>query len=212
MASALEWTVDKLLSGIRALNARAESAQNTIRANRASYLETLRSLPSVPDPGAREALRAKLREWIMNQVGIENRFNAFATNYLAAKATAKKFLQSIGITPPIYLGQVQVLAVPAAVYGGVAIGLAVIATIVTLNATQTKGLDGIRDLLKTARDQGWTAKETTEALNSLSAATRATTPDILGIGGIFQAALPLILIGGALFIFAPMLQRRMARS
>jgi hypothetical protein len=210
VATAVDWTVDKLLSGIQTLNARAESAQNTIRANRATYLETLRSLGSITDVGAREALRSKLREWVYKQVEVENRFNSFATGYTAAKAAAKKFLTSIGVAAPSYLGALPAIAVPVAVWGGVAIGLTVIAAIVLMNATQSKGIGAIRDLLETARAQNWTAQQTSDALKSLAAAESENRPDILGVGGILKAALPLILIGGALFLFGPALQKRMA--
>jgi len=211
LANVIDWTVDKLLSGVRSLNARAESAQNTIRANRANYTATIRALPSVPDVGAREVLRSKLRDWIHRQVDVENRFNSFATNFTAAKAETKRFLQSVHVTPPGYLGQVQ-LAVPAAVYGAIAIGLAVIATIMALNATQTRGMDGIRDLLRTAREREWTAKQTADALDALREAAAGTAPDPLGLSRTLKAALPILLIGGALFLFGPMLQRRMARA
>jgi len=211
LANVVDWTVDKLLSGIRTLNARAESAQNTIRANRAAYTSAVRSLPSVPDVGAREALRAKLRDWIHRQVAVENRFNSFASNFMAAKAQTKRFLQSMDVTPPAYLGQVQI-AIPAVVYGAIAVGLAVIATIMALNATQTRGIGVIRDLLATAKANSWTARETADALKQLESATTGTTPDPLGLSRVLSAALPILLVGGALFLFGPMLQRKLARA
>jgi len=207
VSNAVDWTVDKALSAIKTLNARAQSAQNTIRANRAAYREALLTLPSVPDLGSREALRARLRDWIHRQVDVENRFNAFASRYLAAKAAVKRFLESIGVSPPAYLGAAP-LVVPAAVYGGLAIAFAVIATIYTLNASQTRGLNGIRQLLETARERNWTAQETAAALKSLAEATASTTPDPLGLKATLEAALPLLVIGAVIFFVGPMLQRR----
>ena len=206
MANAVDWTVDKLLSSVQTLNARAESAQNTIRANRATYNQTLRSLSSIPDQGARESLRAKLRDWIHRQVDVENRFNEFARNFTAAKLATKRFLESVSITPPSYLGFV----VPAAVYGGVAVALAVIATISALNSAQTKSISVIGDLVKTARERGWSAKETAEAIRAAGEATPSADP--LGLANTLKAALPILLIGGALFLFGPMLQRRLSRA
>ena len=162
MPNVIDWTVDRLLSGVRTLNARAESAQNTIRANRARYLETLRSLPAVTDVEAREALRTRLREWIRRQVTVENRFNSFASNYLAAKSAVKRFLQGAGVSPPGYLGAGPIV-IPAAVYGGLTIAFAVLATIVAVNASLTKSLDQIAGVLKLARDRNWTAAEPGEA-------------------------------------------------
>lgn len=210
--AAIDWTVDQLLSGVQTLNARAESQQNTIRANRATYNSTLRSLPAIADVQAREALRAKLAEWIRAQLSVENRFNDFLRNFTAAKAKTKAFLQSAGVTPPPYLG-FAVAAVPAAVYGGIAIALAVVATIAALNSNQTTAINGLSNLASRAEREHWSAKETAEAMAAYSASVKAAPgADPLGLANTLKAALPVLLIGGLLFILGPMLQRRAARA
>ena len=210
-SAAVDWTVDKLLAGVRTLNARAESAQNTIRANRARYLDTLRGLPQIVDAGAREALRAQLRDWIRQQVAVENRFNAFASKLARAKDMAKRFLSSAGVTPPAYLGAVQ-LAVPVVVWGLVAAGLVSVGVIMALNATQSRGMDGLQEIARLAREQGWTAAQTGDALKAYRAAARGTTPDPTGFGRVLEAALPILILGAAVFFLGPMLQRRRAST
>jgi hypothetical protein len=213
MANAIDWTVDQLLSGVRTLNARAESQQNTIRSNRATYTATLRSLPQIANVVAREALRAKLGEWIRKQVAVENRFNDFLRNFTAAKAKAKQFLTGAGITAPSYLGAIQLAAVPAAVYGAIAIGLAAIATIAALNSNQTTSINGLSALERRAEREGWDAKETADAMRAYEAATRAAPgADPLGLANTLKAALPVIVIGGLIWILGPMLQRKAARA
>jgi hypothetical protein len=212
MPNAIDWTVDQLLSGVKTLNARVESQQNTIRANRATYTAALRSLPSIVNLQAREALRTKLSEWIRAQVGVENRFNDFVRNFTVAKAKAKAFLQSAGVAPPPYLGFV-VPAVPAAVYGAIAIALAAIATIAALNSSQTAAINGLSNLVDRAERESWTARETADAVNAYTAATRAAPgADPFGLANTFKSALPVIVVGGLLWILGPMLSRKAARA
>ena len=206
MSNAIDWTVDKLLSQFRTLDARAEHARNTLRANRLRYMETLRSLPSIPDVAAREELRAKMREWIHKQVEVENRYTSLAEKWAQAKGMVKNFLQSVGITPPSYLGAV-VLA-PVAVWGIVAAGLSLVAVVIALNSTQTKALDCISNVTRAAAQQGWGADQTRQALRECKAATAATTPDPGGLRATLEAALPIVIVVGALILFAPMLQRK----
>lgn len=206
MASAIDWTVDKLLTQFQVLDARAEHARNTIQANRVRYMEMLRALPGVADLNAREAIRAKLRDWIHRQVQVENQYRDLAAKWATAKGMVKNFLQSIGITPPAYLGAV-VLA-PAAVWGVVAAGLGLVAIVIAANTNQTKALDCISNITRAAAQQGWTAAETAKALAACRDAVATTTPDPLGFKGALEAALPLALVVGALLIFAPMLQRK----
>jgi hypothetical protein len=214
MASAVvDWTVDQLLSGVKTLNARAESQQNTLRANRATYMDTLRSLPSIADIHSREALRSKLSVWIRSQVGLENRFAEFMRNFVAAKAKAKQFLTSAGITPPGYLGAIQIAAVPAAVWGAIAIGLAAIATIAALNSNQTASINGLKSLVERAQREQWNAQDTAEALRAYEGATRAAPgADPLGLANTLKAALPVLVIGGLLYLLGPMLQRKLGRA
>ena len=213
MANAIDWTVDKLLSGVQTMNARIESQQNTIRANRATYMATLRSLPSIADVKVREALRSRLGTWIRAQVGIENRLGDLLRNFTTAKARAKQFLTSVGITPPGYLGAIQVAAVPAAVWGALAIGLAAIATIAALNSNQTTAINGLSNLVRRAERETWTAAETAEVLRAYEAATKAAPgADPFGIANTLKAALPVILIGGLIFFLGPALQRKAARA
>lgn len=213
MANAIDWTVDQLLSGVKTLNARTESQQNTIRANRALYMTTLRTLGMISNVQSREALRSKLSQWIVAQVGIENRFNDLMRNFIAAKAKVKQFLESAHITPPGYLGQIQFAAVPAAVYGAIAIALAVVATIAALNSNQTTTINGLSDLVQRAQRENWSAKDTAEAINAFGAAARsAPGADPLGLANVLRSALPVLVIGGLIWILGPMFQRKAARA
>lgn len=209
----IDWTVDQLLSGVKTMNARMESQQNTIKANRATYTATLRSLPAIADINSREALRSKLGVWIHSQVAVENRFNDLARNFTTAKAKVKSFLQSSGVTPPSYLGAIQIAAVPAAVWGAIAVGLAAIATIAALNSNQTTTINGIRSLVQRAEREKWSAADTAEALRAFDSATKsAPKGDPLGLANVLEKALPVLVIGGLLFLFGPMLQRKMSRA
>lgn len=204
--AAVDWTVDKLLSQFQTLNARVYSAQNSIRANRQGYMEALRSLPSIPDPAVREELRTRMREWIHKQVEVENRFTDLAAKWERAKGMVKNFLQRVGITPPAYLG--QLILAPAAVWGLVAAGLLLVGVIIALNATQSKALDCITNVTRLASQRGWTADQVRQGLIECKAAAKATTPDPGGLRSTLEAALPLVIVVGALLIFAPMLQRK----
>jgi hypothetical protein len=186
------------------LNARAEQARNTLRAARERYMQTLRNLPSIPDLQARESARAKLREWIHRQVELENRYAALAAQWATTKAKVKAFLQSASVTPPAYLGFLPAALVPVAVWGLVAAGLALVAAIIVAAVNHSKSLDNISSIVQMAAREGWTAEQTAQALREVT----PQPPDPLGLAATLKAALPLVLVAGALFVFGPMLQRK----
>jgi len=198
--------VEKLLSGIATLNAKMEHAQGTIRANRANYMATLRSLPQIQDVAAREAVRAQLAAWIPKQVDTENRFNALAQTYTVAKAKIKAFLQSVGVTPPGYLGALPAVAVPVLIWGAVAAGLITVGVIITLAIANMKALECITNVTATARQQGWTQAQTVEALRTCKTAAPANDPT--GLANLLEKALPVMVLVGALYLFGPMLKRK----
>ena len=206
MATLVDWTVERLLGGIREVNARAEHVQNTLRQARTDYLATLRSLPNVRDVQAREQIRAELGRWIHRQVEAENRFNAFAAAYLSAKRAAKDFLSRIGVTPPSYLGALPL--VPVAIATGVAVAAATVATMLTLAAAQSRGLDAIKNVTALALRDSWTAEQTAQALEAARQATGETKPDPLGLTGTLEALLPVLLIGAAIYFLAPAIMGR----
>ena len=205
--AAVDWTVDKLLSGVATLNAKMEHAQGTIRANRANYMATLRSLPSIPDVQAREAVRAQLAAWIPKQVDAENRFNALSQAYTVAKAKVKAFLQSVGVTPPGSLGGPAV-AVPVLIWGAIAAGLVTVGVIITLAIANMKALECITNVSTAARNGRWTAAQTADALRTCKAAAPVNDP--LGLAALLEKALPVIVVVGALYLFGPMLKRKFA--
>lgn len=200
----IDWTVDQLLSGAKTLNARAEHARNTLRAARERYMQALRNLPSIPDLQAREAARAKLREWIHRQVELENRYATLAAQWAAAKARVKAFLQSVHVTPPSYLGLLPAALVPVAVWGLVAVGITAMTAFIVAAVNHSKVLDNEASLIQLAARNGWTADEYTRARG----AGVPKPSDPLGIAEALKAALPLVLAIGALLVFAPMLRRR----
>lgn len=203
--AAVDWTVDQLLSGAKSLNARDVQARTQLQANRVRYMETLRSLPSIADIPAREAARSRLTDWIHRQVGIENQYNAFSAQWAAAKAKVKGFLQSINVTPPVYLGFAP-LGVPLAIWGLVAAGLALVAIIIAAAVNHGKALDNISAIVQMAAQRGWTAAETKKALD----AARPASEDPTGITGALKAVLPVAVVVGAIMILGPMMRRRVA--
>jgi hypothetical protein len=204
VSAAVDWTVEQLLSGAQMLSARAEHARNTLRAARDHYMQTLRNLPSIPDLQARESARAKLREWIHRQVELENRYAALAAQWAAAKARVKMFLQSVHVTPPAYLGFLPAALVPVAVWGLVAAGLGLVATIIVAAVNHSKSLDSISSIVQMAAREGWTAEQTAQALRQVV----PPPPDPLGLTATLKAALPLVLVAGAFLVLGPMLQRK----
>lgn len=210
MASALDWTVDQLLSGVKTVDARLESARNTLRSNRARYMSTLRSLPEIRDVASRDKIRAELGKWIPKQVAAENRVNDLLATLAAAKAKAKTFLKGVGISPPAYLGFAPVL-VPAAIWGTIALLLTAGTVVVTLAITHSKGLGVIESVAATARARNWSAQETATALDAARRALDAARPDDpLGIEGVLKAALPILVIGAIIVFAGPMLKRKFA--
>lgn len=208
---AVDWTVDRLLSGVASLNVQVEHAQNTIRTNRSGYMEALRSLPQIQDVGAREALRRQLGQWIQKQVAIENRFAGFKAEYNSAKARVKTFLTQAGISPPGYLGAAPVvIAVPVLIWGAVAAGLITIGIIIAMAVERSRSLGVIQDIAETARSHNWTAQQTSDALEAARQAIAGTQPDPGGFRGVLQSALPLVVLVGALMIFGPALKRKFA--
>jgi len=208
MATAVDWTVDKLLSSVKTLNARSDHARNTLRANRARYSEVVRQVSSIPDIAAQNAVRDRLRSWIYKQVDAENRYRSFSENFERAKSLVKQLLQSVHITPPTYLGAGPVLAVPASVAGLILTGLVVVATIIAIAVTQSKVIDNIAAAIRFARDKGLTGPETVALLK----AAEPPPPDPLGLTGALKAAVPLVLVIGAVIVAGVFLKPRGASA
>lgn len=208
--AAVDWTVDKLLSGVSTLNNQASTAQTTLREARTRYLLTLRSLPQIPNVAAREALRGELGKWIVKQVDAENRFNSFAATLASAKAKVKAFLQSVNITPPGYLGAIQI-AVPIAVAAAIAAALVIGAAIVAYAVNQSKGLGILETIAQNAKQQNWTPQQLDTALKDARSALDATKPpNPLDLTGALKAALPVVALIAAVLLLGPMMKRRTA--
>lgn len=214
MATAVDWTVSKLLGFVDTLNRDATREQARIRANRARYMTTLRSVANVRDPNAKARIKAELTTWIHKQVAVENAFNEFLLRFAAAKAKVKAFLQSIHVTPPAYLGAIQV--VPAAIIIVVAAAATAITIVVVQNNLQGKGLDGLQRLIGLASAQNWTPEQTETALEAyrrtLEAAEHAGggDGDPFGIGNALEKAVPVLMIVAAIILLPKFMGRRAA--
>lgn len=205
---AVDWTVDKLLAAVDLINDKMASAGEKIHSNRAAYTATLRSLPSIQNVAAREALRARLGAWIPKQVADENRFNQLSAQYRSAKARAKSWLENVGITPPGYLS--GAVLVPVIVYGALAALLIAATAMVVSSFVQGKAMDCITNVTRAAVDNHWSEAQTADALRTCKIATDATTPDPGGIRATLDAAVPALALIAGLVIFGPMLKRRFA--
>lgn len=212
MATVVDWTVDKLLSSVQTINTQAAQLDARIKADRARYMATLRSLPQVQDVAARERLRGQLGDWIHKQVDVENRMNGFLAAWSSAKSQAAQFLRGVNVQVPSYLGAVPI--VPAVIVGVIVSAVAVMAIVAVQNNLQGKALDGLSSLVKNAAAQGWTEGQTANAVDAyqraLTAAAQTAKPsaDPLGIGGALKSALPIV-IGIAAIMFLPQLLESM---
>lgn len=206
MATIVDWTVDKLLSSVQSINTQAAQLDARIKADRARYMATLRSLPQVQDVASRERLRGQLGEWIKKQVDVENRMNGFLAMWASAKAQAAKFLNAAHIQVPTYLGAVPL--VPAAIVGVIVVAVAVMAVVAAQNNLQGKALDGLSSLVNNAAAQGWTEAQTANAVDAYARAVAAASkdtkpsPDPLGLTGALKAALPVV-VGIAAIMLLP---------
>lgn len=202
--NAIDWTADKVLSVVKMLNADADRERRRIQANRDRYMATLHTLPRVKNGAAKDRLRAQLTSWIHNQVAAENRFNDFEAKFTSAKLAVKKFLQSIRVTPPGYLGALPL--VPAAVVIALTVAIAAMAIIVSTNLRQSKSIDGLNALVQQAVAEGWSPEETQRAIDAYNRATQSAAPpgDPLGLSKLLDKAGPLVL-GVAAIIIVPKL-------
>jgi hypothetical protein len=205
-SQAVDWTVDKVLSGIATLNARDAAARSAITQARASYTQAVRGVSLIPDQATQAAVRAQLTDWIHKQVGIENQYQDFHSRLLSAKAAVKGWLKSVDITPPGYLG-IAILA-PIAIGAAIAVALGIVAAIVITATSHGRKMDSINALIGYAQRNGWTAAQLDAAIRNINAGDKP--PDPTGITGALQAALPLALVVGAIVLVGPMLKRRMA--
>lgn len=200
---AVDWTVEQVLSGVKTLNARADSIRNTLRAARAAYTTTVRNVSIIPDEAMRARARAELTTWIHNQVALENRFQDFAAKFADAKARVKMWLQSVNITPPGYLG-IAPAVVPVVVWGLVAAALLIAASLIKDAVTHGKKMDNIAGIVELARQQNWSPAQLKDALDKVNAADKSDITKML------EAAVPLAFIVAAVVFLGPLVRRRAA--
>lgn len=209
MSAAVDWTVDKLLSQFQAVNRDAATEQARLKSNRAHYVQVLSGLAAMPNTSAKATIKTHLTEWIHNQVAAENRFNDYLAKWTAVKAGVKKFLQSVGVTPPAYLGAVAIA--PVAVVTILLAAAAIVVWLRAANNVQAKTLDGISETIELARQQGWTAEQTTAAINAVKKAATETEPsDPFGASKILEAALPVLVVIAAIMFLPRIMPRRAA--
>ena len=209
MANVVDWTVDKLLGQFQQINAQAATEQTRLRYNRDRYMNVLRSLSVFPEGPPKAAIKAELSGWIRSQVAAENRFNEYAAKWVQVKAAVKRFLQSVNITPPQYLGAIPLA--PAAVVGLLLAAAGIVAWIRAANTAQGKTLDGIAQVISLAREQNWTPEQARDAIREVKDAASSTTPgDPFGISETLKAALPVLLVVAAIYLIPQLTSRRAA--
>lgn len=205
----VDWTVDRLLSVLQAIDTRTADAIEQRYAARDQWQRLVHEAAQIADPRVRATVQASLMDWRHRDLAHAQRLKDFDSKLYQAKQLVKAFLVRIGHGVPDYLG-----AVPAAVLIPVAIIVAVVGADVALallergNQVQRAGLTTVQRAMELKAKGLLTDVQYNATVKAASQTAQQQDP--LGLTGAMQAALPLVLLGAVIYLAPLFLRKRSA--
>jgi hypothetical protein len=204
-----DWTVDKLLGFMRDVNAKSAREQSALAVNRTQFRNLQAKVAQIPDPARKKLLKDRLTAWIHRQVELENRSRDFAVKWLMAKNAVKKFLQTVGVTPPEYLsglGVAQVGIVPLAIVALAIAASVAVGYLARGNQAQAQGLSAMDDIVGLVGSGRITPEQAKALMDEVKQAAEQKDP--LGIANALTAAVPVGLLVLAIMLLPQITGRR----
>jgi hypothetical protein len=211
MAGAVQWGVDQLYAMLNQIVAGAQSERAQISMNNQHLIDLNATVQALPASAQKSAMLSWIQSSVSRQAMIAASYRNLSANFARLAAQVESWLTSVGITPSVPqlsgLGIAPaVILVPIALAALAATAWAAVAWIHQQNAAQIAAINAHNQALAALVSRGATvadiqAFERTSAAEVAAAAPRGADPF-----GQIQGILGLAIVGGALFLFAPLLK------
>jgi len=196
------WLIDQ----INRLAHAAQLETNSLRETAARINALWARANTEPDPARAAWMKVQIRPVHDHHNKLATYWGAVRSKVNAVLSGARQFLESIGVTGnvPAQLGQAQ-LIVPAVLVSLVLLAWAGVNYLHPQNEAHVRAVKLAEKLIA---DANTTAGERDQIVAAISheISTKPVTPDPLGISGVLEAALPIVLVLGAIILLPPLLK------
>jgi hypothetical protein len=211
MAGAVQWGVDQLYAMLSQIVNGAQQERAQISMNNQHLIDLNGTVQALPASPQKSAMQAWIKSSVQRQAVIVGSYRSLSANFARLAAQAKAWLTSIGVTPSVPqlsgLGIAPALIlVPVAMAALAATAWAAVAWIHQQNAAQIAAIGAHNQALAALVSRGATVAEIQAFERTSAAEVAAAAPKGADPFGQIQGILGLAIVGGALFLFAPLLK------